>query len=58
MTTCRMMSPGGGGHQEKMKNLMAYLICELFLIIPIEGGGPLNNDALTSLPWGIHTTGH
>ena len=27
-----------GGYLEKMKDLMAYLICELFLIIPIEGG--------------------
>lgn len=27
-----------GGYLEKMENLMAYLICELFLIIPTEGG--------------------
>lgn len=40
-----------------MKTPRAYFSCDLFVIIPLGGGVTLNNDALTSLPWGIHTTG-
>ena len=46
MATCRVMSLGGGGYPEKMENLMAYFICELFLIIPTCFGAVAVGESL------------